>query len=77
MESQQGQLLKGLQQLLLNMQKLNGMKLFGVCRTCRYNRTKDEEKFFCELTQENLSQTDIELICREYQLPEEMEIVKV
>ena len=70
-ESKQSQLLGELQQLLTTMQQLNGMKPFGLCRTCRYNSNKDNGKFFCELTEENLSQADTKLICREYQHPEE------
>jgi len=71
-ETKQNQLAEGLQQLLQKMQQLNGMKPFGQCRTCRYNREKNEGKFFCELTQENLSPADVKLICREYQRPVEV-----
>ncbi len=67
-EAEQNKLTEGLQQLLQRMQQLNGMKPFGQCRTCHYNRKKSEGKFFCELTQENLSPADVQLICREYQL---------
>ncbi len=70
-ESQQNQWVKELQQLLKMMQQLNGMKPFGVCRTCHFNREKSNGKFFCELTQENLSRADTKLICREFQHPEE------
>jgi DNA-binding MarR family transcriptional regulator len=68
-EPKQNHLLGELQHLLKTMQRLNGMKIFGVCRTCRYNRDKGNGKFFCELTQENLSQEDTKLICREYLHP--------
>jgi MarR family transcriptional regulator, organic hydroperoxide resistance regulator len=70
-ETKQKQLIEELRRLLQNIQRLNGMKPFGQCRTCLYNLKKSEGKFFCELTQENLSPADIELICREYQLPVE------
>jgi len=70
-ESRQNQLIEELQQLLKTMQQLNGMKPFGLCLSCRYNQKKSAGKFFCALTQENLSQADTKLICREYQLPEE------
>jgi len=70
-ETEQDQLTDGLQQLLQRMQQLNGMKPFGLCRTCHYNSKKGEGKFFCELTQENLSKTDVTLICREYLRPVE------
>jgi MarR family transcriptional regulator, organic hydroperoxide resistance regulator len=69
-ETEQNHLTDGLQQLLQRMQQLNGMKPFGQCRTCHYNRKKSEGKSFCELTQENLSKTDVTLICREYLRPE-------
>lgn len=74
-EPMQNQLIGRLQQILKTMQRSNGMKPFGQCHTCRYNLKKGEGKFFCELTQENLSQADIKLICREYQNPEEMGVV--
>ncbi|VAX17477.1 Transcriptional regulator, MarR family [hydrothermal vent metagenome] len=70
--SKQNQWIKELQQILKTMQRLNGMKPFGVCRTCRYNRDKGNGKFFCELTQENLSRGDTGLICREYLHPEKV-----
>lgn len=63
----QKQLVEELKRLLLAMQKVNGMKAYGVCGTCCYNKKIDEKTFFCELTQENLSLKDTELICREHQ----------
>ncbi len=67
-DKEQKQLIESLKQLLTTMQKINGMNGFGVCGTCRYNQKIGEKKFFCELTQENLSQKDTELLCREHQL---------
>ncbi len=64
---EQNQLVEDLKRLLVEMQKMNGMKAFGVCGTCRFNRKIGEKKFFCELTEENLSQKDTDLLCREYQ----------
>ncbi|MFT4578747.1 MAG: DNA-binding MarR family transcriptional regulator [Nitrospinales bacterium] len=63
----QNQLIEHLKLLLLEIQKRNGMKPFGVCKNCRHNQTLENEKFFCGLTQENLSLKDSELLCREYQ----------
>jgi DNA-binding MarR family transcriptional regulator len=71
-EETQKQWIEQLKQLLTRMQQFNGMKSFGVCRTCHYNRDMGNGKFFCELTQENLSYADTELICREHQHPEEV-----
>ncbi len=66
-DQEQNQLVEDLKRLLVAMQKMNGMKAFGVCGTCRFNQKIGEKKFFCELTQENLSQKDTDLLCREYQ----------
>ncbi len=66
----QTQLVESLRQLLQSMQKSNEMKLFGICRTCRFNQNRGKAGIFCELTQESLSRTDIGLICREYECQE-------
>lgn len=63
----QNQLIEHLKLLLQEIQKKNGMKPFGICKNCRHNQTLGDEKFFCGLTQENLSLKDSELLCREYQ----------
>ena len=68
-EEEQNGLLVPLQQLLGSMQKDNNMKAFGECRNCRYNSQRGRGIYFCELTQENLSPADIELLCREYEDP--------
>lgn len=65
--TKQSQLIEHLKQLLLEIQKTNGMKPFGVCKNCKHNQIRGNEKFFCGLTQENLSQKDSELLCREFQ----------
>lgn len=62
----QQQLGAGLAELLRSLQQTNGLKSFGVCTTCRYNRRLSDDTFFCELTNENLSRRDTELICREH-----------
>jgi MarR family transcriptional regulator, organic hydroperoxide resistance regulator len=66
-EQDQNALVEGLKQFLSEMQKINGMQAFGICGTCRFNSKKGEKKFFCDLTQENLSLKDTELLCREHQ----------
>lgn len=55
-----------LEKMLGAMQKLNGMKSFGVCKTCVHNRPVNERQFFCELTRETLTHEDVEQICREH-----------
>ena len=51
------------QQALTALQKANQSQSFGVCKTCRNFREKDNG-YFCELTQEALSPSDINQICQ-------------
>jgi DNA-binding MarR family transcriptional regulator len=53
------------QQALTALQKANQSQSFGVCKTCRNFREKDNG-YFCELTQEALSPSDISQICQEH-----------
>jgi len=53
------------QQALTALQKANQSQSFGVCKTCRNFSEKDGE-FFCQLTQEKLSDSDSEKICQEH-----------
>jgi DNA-binding MarR family transcriptional regulator len=55
-----------LQRLLVTAQGLNGMKGFGVCRTCSYHQTLDQQYFRCALTGETLAEREADLICREH-----------
>ncbi|QPJ62956.1 MAG: MarR family transcriptional regulator [Candidatus Nitronauta litoralis] len=66
-ERTQKQLLENLRLLLQAMQKSNAMRPFGICRNCRFNQKKGAGRYFCGLTEEALSRTDIELLCREYE----------
>jgi len=65
-EKSQTQIVACLKELLQTTQHTNGMKTFGVCHTCRYNQKKENNHYFCNLTQEPLSSTEIQLICREH-----------
>ena len=64
--NQQQAIEKNLETLLRSMQKSNGLKTFAPCHSCRFNR-KQGGQYFCELTQEPLSNHDITLLCREHQ----------
>jgi DNA-binding MarR family transcriptional regulator len=66
-EQSQTETIKVLKELLQAIQHSNGMKSFGVCHTCRYNHQKEDNHYFCELTQEALSNEEIQLICREHE----------
>ncbi len=50
---------------LTALQKSNNSYSFGVCQTCQ-NFTRKSKGFFCELTQEDLSNNDSEKICQEH-----------
>lgn len=50
---------------LTALQKANNSYSFGICKTCK-NFTKTSSGFFCELTQEKLSENDSEKICKEH-----------
>jgi len=65
-EDSQNQITSALNTLLLGIQQSSGMKSFGVCHTCRYNRKNGDGSILCELTQEPLSEDDVMLICREH-----------
>lgn len=53
------------QQALTALQKANQSQSFGVCKTCR-NFSVKEGSYFCQLTQEKLTDTDSEQICQEH-----------
>lgn len=61
-----------LRSLLLGMQHANGLKSFGPCHSCRFNRTT-RDGFLCGLTNEPLSKDDTKRICREHQYAETVE----
>jgi len=63
----QNQITSALNTLLLGIQQSSGMKSFGVCHTCQYNRKNGDGSILCELTQEPLSIKDVILICREHE----------
>jgi DNA-binding MarR family transcriptional regulator len=64
----QTQLISNLRALLMAVQQANGMKSFGVCHSCRHNQRAKDGGVFCALTQEPLSEADVQLICREHDL---------
>lgn len=49
------------------LQKNNGLKSFGICSTCKFNREINNITFFCRLTNEELSLSDIQKQCREHE----------
>ena len=59
-------IVSALASLLMAVQKANGLKTFGVCHTCRYNKTLNDGNYLCELTKEVLTPNEIQLICREH-----------
>jgi DNA-binding MarR family transcriptional regulator len=61
-----GALPKGLTEVQRRLQRLEGRRSFGACRTCRHHLTEGPERWRCGLTGEPLSQEDGERICREH-----------
>ena len=49
-----------------SLQRVNGLKTFGVCASCRYHNPTGEGKATCELTREVLLRVEHEKICREH-----------
>ena len=49
------------------LQKANKSQSFGLCKTCKYF-TETSVGFVCDLTKEQLSQSDSEKICQEHSL---------
>ncbi|VVM41752.1 hypothetical protein PS662_00330 [Pseudomonas fluorescens] len=60
-------------ELLRTIQRGENVPGFGLCRTCRFHQTVDGAAF-CGLTQEPLESVEIELICREYGVPDITEV---
>lgn len=52
-------------QALTALQKANQSQSFGVCKTCR-NFSRQDNGFYCKLTQESLDAGEIEQICQEH-----------
>ncbi len=65
-EADKAQLMESLKALLAALQTENEMQSFGVCKQCMHNTQTGEQSYFCNLTQESLSNVDVEQICREY-----------
>ncbi|MBV1858019.1 MAG: MarR family transcriptional regulator [Nannocystaceae bacterium] len=55
-----------LQMLLARLQQRNGLRTFGLCRSCRLFQTKGSGGV-CGLTQESLTALDTRKICREHE----------
>ncbi len=56
-----------LRQLLITLLDVNGLKTFGVCKSCRYNSKTENGGYFCGLVGQPLSASDVQLICREHE----------
>lgn len=56
-----------LKKVLMNIQKQNSYKTFGVCKTCRHLLIEQNSQFRCGLTKEKLSANDTTKICHEHE----------
>ncbi len=53
--------------ILATIQRKNGLRGFGTCRSCKFNQNPEKNSFVCGLTNEKLSMNDVEKICREHE----------
>ena len=60
------QLQHQMRSLLIALQRSNQFKSFGQCHSCVHNITLPDGGYFCGLTQERLSDVEVNLICREH-----------
>lgn len=63
-------LLEVLTDMLRRLQRAEGRRSFGLCRTCRHHLPLPEGRWRCALTGEPLTAEDGERICREHEAPE-------
>ncbi len=64
--SEVGDIVGNIKTILYKWQEQNDLKGFGQCKSCYFNKILEKGGFQCGLTQEPLSETDIQQICREY-----------
>lgn len=55
-----------LESILKRLQIKNGMKSFGVCLSCKFPRKLSDNKFRCELLNEELAPKETFKICKEH-----------
>lgn len=60
-------IIDSLTSLLRQIQTQHQHKTFGQCMSCVHNLKTGKNQFFCNLTKEPLSTSDIELICYEHE----------
>ena len=60
---------EGLAATLHELQMANNAKSFGLCNSCRHFKEKANH-YFCNFTQESMTQSDAQKICREHTLTE-------
>jgi DNA-binding MarR family transcriptional regulator len=60
------QALDSLQSCLAAWQSQNGLKGFGQCKSCQHNKIFKQGNILCNLTQEALTISDTQKICREF-----------
>jgi DNA-binding MarR family transcriptional regulator len=65
-EEEQTSMARSLESLLLSLQRANGLKTFGPCKTCVHHQQTEDGQRRCGLTREMLSDDDADRICREH-----------
>ncbi len=56
-----------LKTMLASIQKKNGLRGFGTCKSCKFNQNPSKNSFICGLTNEKLSVDDVKKICKEHE----------
>lgn len=65
-ESRKTEVSAYLLELLVMIQRANGLKSFGVCKACHHHHLRKDGTRSCQLTLETLSEPDSDKICREH-----------
>ena len=67
-DTESNEMIFTLKKLLSTMLETNKIKSFGVCRTCIYNKTTNDDSFYCNLLKQPLDIEDVQLICKEHKV---------
>lgn len=73
-ETEAGEVVGVLALVLRRLQRANGLKTFGACKTCRHHLLEAGGTRRCGLTTEPLSNLDAEQVCREHDPPAAIEL---
>lgn len=73
-DAQQKEISDSLRLLLMAVIQSGHMKSFGICSSCRYNLKNEDGSYFCDLVKAPLSDKDVQLICREHENQDQVDL---